>query len=58
MNIIPNRRKTDQLVTAVAKAERRLGQLYVCSLVRPALLAQDCAAALGIIDEIEREAVS
>lgn len=56
VSILPNRRKTDQLVSELARAHRNLGVLYAVAILKPPLLAQDWASALGLLEEIEREA--
>jgi hypothetical protein len=56
VNILPTRRRTDQLAAELGRAHRNLGILYVVAVLRPVLLGQDWATALGMLDELEREA--
>jgi len=55
MNMIPGR-DVAVLMEAVARAERRLGILRAVSVIRPPLLSQDAATALGLLDALEEEA--
>jgi len=56
MSILPNRRKTDQLVDELYKAGRKVGILYAVTILKPPALAGDAAGVVVLADQLVEEA--
>jgi len=55
MSILPNRRKTDQLVDELFRAGRKVGILYAVTILKPPALAGDAEAVVVLADQLAEE---